>query len=1709
MIDLSYLTEEEQEMIRTVLKRDNELKKKEEQRIKKLQKTEGDKRKLKYLTGEWFYETKSNRHRDRIHGSDIIRASMRHSQPVTILELSEICPEKPSFLNSKSKDVFIPPELCGILEDFPSCDKREDHYQLAETQQNTCSPTAQPQIKPRLNPFNSKLLSAGSPKKTSGAEETHLVPATLNQTPKDTLLITASQQQQPAAGPHTTPTKLDQTSASESGQTPAQELPPSAVPLNTSQNTDSPKSTPSATRQLAKKKLLLYFSHDSVLNTTSDPVSRQDMSPSPRGILKHSSSSGSFTDSLSLRNSCSSQPTSPLSPESSDNSHSPPLSPSSDLSSSGCLDRKQVRFSPIVQARDTGSLEAQDTKEHGEHGLLDQDASPIYNQEGEPDMVKFAAETANTSTLPENTENSLVGSQPGPQISTQPNPIDKPDSTPPESSVLSCEKVGEFLASGSWSDGSAAFTTNHHGNHAEPHSLQVPKPYSTPVEKGKAIHLSPEGQAHTLTEEEGNSIVKVLEWFGRVSKDSSKVKEKPASPEDANKEVPESLDTQVTDTASPTQEEAKAKPSPKPRRGLLALFSRTEAKVESPKNVATQEDVVSNSENIISQESKLPQTPPNSEADDISDLQSSLKLNVVTEQETSPLLLKTEDSANLDKESDEITKQKEGLDQGERSPNRLDSLKSFWERGNKGPKILSIKKSTDSNHSEMPNMSEDENKAMDLKPPEVPISPSTVKTLSESSEAPDEMLYTYVDSLESDKIIRQGADSSFLPSHEEQSPTFEIDQIPQEPCKSQTTAEESQSSPVKQKEQKDEILPPVPSIRKFPTQENTEPVTFSNLKSLWEKEKSGPKILISTTECVQAVHDVQDISDVESLDNNSKSVNETHLNVAPPSPDPVQDPKRRKSSLTREAEKIMLSLKEKIEKSQRKQSPGRVRAKSPLRGMSHSPDHVSPFKPPKSVSEKGKKLSPRLSPIRNVSSDVQDHQSADENLNKVQLSPSQSKTTSPKNQPKVPPRDVYPVKESRKNGSPLRAFSIDINPTEKTPVDFLENKRPSVEFPSVKSLIDHSGPISDKKSHTKHPEEHVMPISGETSEPNPQYQLITSQQSPSSLGRFQTPGGTKLGNISGITPFHSSPKSHGQTSAHQMTSPEHHRKLSDQGTDGSPIMIRDKKQWIDLHPSIRLARSYIPLSYQYYLGLPESTNKSARSDQPEKQEWLRVELGESSAEVFQGRVSNESSPSRCSQPESEEITFDSSRSASPEAWLQSRTSSVCGSVEPSPVRAVLKQANVRPISISKSLENLASLPSREERRKIESRSDITVSVEDVSAGLHVPGPSVSDPEQMKMLSVSVPAFIQQQRSGRESDSTSVNSFYSERQRKDSTYTNLSSSSDLAPYSVSGSVMSIYGTDFGNVEVKGTIQFAINYVQKLAEFHIFIVQCRDLAVAEPKRNRSDPYVKCYLLPDKEKLGKRKTSVKKKTLNPTYNEILRFKITLDNLKSHTLNLSVWHNDTFGKNSFLGEVDVDLSEWDFSNSHMMDYALKGRVPVQSSPKHVSQTLELSGEMRVALRFLTQTTQSKKTPQNGEVQIWVKECKNLPARRGTIDPFIKCAVLPDTARKGRQKTRVVKRTANPVFNHTMVYDGLRPEDLREACVELTVWDHDRLSNHFIGGLRLGLGTGKSYGSEVDWMDSNTAEAGLWKRMTESQNEWVEDVIPLRMLIMARTVSK
>ncbi|XP_074934528.1 synaptotagmin-like protein 2 isoform X9 [Phalacrocorax aristotelis] len=491
----------------------------------------------------------------------------------------------------------------------------------------------------------------------------------------------------------------------------------------------------------------------------------------------------------------------------------------------------------------------------------------------------------------------------------------------------------------------------------------------------------------------------------------------------------------------------------------------------------------------------------------------------------------------------------------------------------------------------------------------------------------------------------------------------------------------------------------------------------------------------------------------------------------------------------------------------------------------------------------------------------------------------------------------------------------------------------------------------------------------------------------------------------------------------------------------------------------------------------ETSQKTSSNSLPNSNNELSVdETQENKAHQFLSPPVHESKSHK-------NFTDEHQLSAKTEAHEVSNTNSTSlqqGSEEElNPVLMALKRSADRKMP-SKSLEDIPSATSN--KGKINNpKEELALSAEDGpkpdqhqernenAAGISTvpsqPEKLSSNPEKLKGLSKSVPSFLQEE--------------------------------------VSGSLMSICSADFGNVDVKGNIQFGIDYVEQLNELHIFICQCKDLAVADVKRQRSDPYVKTYLLPEKYKLGKRKTSVKKKTFNPVYNEILRYKIEKGLLKNQSLNISVWHNDTFGRNSFLGEVELDLGTWDWN-----DKANKQNnwFPLKPRTSTMAFKLENRGEMKLALQYVPHPVGGKKTLSTGEVHIWVKECHDLPLLRGNrLNSFIKCTVLPDTSRKSRQKTRTVAKTTNPVFNHTMVYDGFRPEDLKEACIELTVWDHNKLANHFLGGLRIGLGTGKSYGTTVDWMDSTSDETALWEKMMNSPNTWVEDTLPLRMLMVAK----
>lgn len=319
------------------------------------------------------------------------------------------------------------------------------------------------------------------------------------------------------------------------------------------------------------------------------------------------------------------------------------------------------------------------------------------------------------------------------------------------------------------------------------------------------------------------------------------------------------------------------------------------------------------------------------------------------------------------------------------------------------------------------------------------------------------------------------------------------------------------------------------------------------------------------------------------------------------------------------------------------------------------------------------------------------------------------------------------------------------------------------------------------------------------------------------------------------------------------------------------------------------------------------------------------------------------------------------------------------------------------------------------------------------------------------------------------------------------------------YTLSGSMMSLFSSgDFGVVEVRGRIQFSLVYNTQKEELQIKIHRCEDIAAA--RKNHSDPYVKTYLLPDMSSQSKKKTSVKKKTQNPVYEQTLRYKLRVGELRSRTLNLSVWHAEPLGRNVFLGEVELSLGVWDWTCTQPRWQDLQPRV-------HLSpDALSSRGIILLSVKFIPEGFEGGGLPLTGELHIWLREAQGLLSNKGgPLNSFVRCYILPDASRQSGQKTRIVKHTISPTFNHTMVYDGFHTSDLKEACAELTVWQREGLKTHILGGVRLSCGTGHSYGDPVSWMDSTEDEIHLWNSLIDNPNHWIDATLPIRTNLQKR----
>ncbi|KAL2077370.1 hypothetical protein ACEWY4_026874 [Coilia grayii] len=327
----------------------------------------------------------------------------------------------------------------------------------------------------------------------------------------------------------------------------------------------------------------------------------------------------------------------------------------------------------------------------------------------------------------------------------------------------------------------------------------------------------------------------------------------------------------------------------------------------------------------------------------------------------------------------------------------------------------------------------------------------------------------------------------------------------------------------------------------------------------------------------------------------------------------------------------------------------------------------------------------------------------------------------------------------------------------------------------------------------------------------------------------------------------------------------------------------------------------------------------------------------------------------------------------------------------------------------------------------------------------------------------------------------------------------------------GSMMSVYSEagDYDCVEVTGDIVFSVGFQERSQTLSVLVKECRGLAYADAAKQRCNPYVKCYLLPDKSRQGKKKTAIKRNTVNPLYNETLKYSISRSQVTTRTLQLSVWHYDRFGRNAFLGEVEIPMDCHDIDSAHEQCVALRGKVV--SSPHHTPFS-QYKGELVVSLKYVTakHTSPDKskagkkgKTEGGAELHVLIKEAKNLTAMKagGTSDSFVKGYLLSSKNKSTKRKTPVVKKTLNPHYDHTFVYKDVSPEQLTGMCLELTVWDREALSsNDFLGGVRLSSGAVTLNSGSSEWLaESSPEEASLWQRVMQYPDSWAEGTLPLR----------
>ncbi|XP_072514824.1 synaptotagmin Vb isoform X2 [Salminus brasiliensis] len=131
------------------------------------------------------------------------------------------------------------------------------------------------------------------------------------------------------------------------------------------------------------------------------------------------------------------------------------------------------------------------------------------------------------------------------------------------------------------------------------------------------------------------------------------------------------------------------------------------------------------------------------------------------------------------------------------------------------------------------------------------------------------------------------------------------------------------------------------------------------------------------------------------------------------------------------------------------------------------------------------------------------------------------------------------------------------------------------------------------------------------------------------------------------------------------------------------------------------------------------------------------------------------------------------------------------------------------------------------------------------------------------------------------------------------------------------------------EKLGDVCISLRYVPTAGKLTVNIMEAKNLKKMDVG-GLSDPFVKIVLQHNGKRLKKKKTTVKKNTLNPYFNESFSFEIPFEQIQKVQLLITVYDYDKLGSNDAIGKIFIGFGATGVGLRHWSDMLANPRRPV-----------------------------------------------------------------------------------------------------------------------------------------------------------------------------------